>query len=272
MLAASVFTNEAAENILKEAQSAFEQGDARKALVLVEKAIKAEPDNPQALFFSGRLHDSFRQFDKAIADFSALLKLQPKVANIYQLRGSALFKLGKIDESIADFDKEIELAPDREPYHWQRGISYYYAEEFERGRRQFESHRAVNANDVENAVWHYLCVARSTNAAEARDAFIPIVRDRRIPMMKIHAMFAGKVKPEAVFDAAEEGQPSASELTQSRFYAHLYVGLYYEVQGHADLAEKHILKAVESYPVKHYMGDVARVHAKLRGYPSKTDK
>ena len=268
----SLWANEGAEEILKEAQSAFEQGDARKALAFVEKALKVEPDHPQALYFSGRLHDSLRQFDRAIADFSALLRLQPKAANIFQLRGSAAFKLGKIGESIADFDKEIELVPDREPYHWQRGISYYYAEKFEQGRRQFESHRAVNANDVENAVWHYLCVARSTGVSTARDSFIPITQDRRIPMMKIHALFAGKEKPDAVLEAAEEGRPSAGELIQQRFYAHLYLGLYYEVQGDADLAERHILKAVEEYPVNHYMGDVARVHATLRGYPLKTDK
>ncbi|MDA1272664.1 MAG: tetratricopeptide repeat protein [Verrucomicrobia bacterium] len=260
------------DEILKSAQAAFGQGDGRKALALVEKAIQAEPANPQALYFSARLNDSLGRHEKATLDLSALLKLQPDNASLLQLRGSALFKSGKIKESITDFDKEIELSPDREPYHWQRGISYYYAGEFEKGRQQFESHRSVNRNDVENAVWHFLCVVRSSGLEKAREALIPIANDGRIPMMTINALFAGKEKPESVLDAAEKGGPPPDERIQRRFYAHLYLGLYFEAIGDAKLAEQHILKAVDEFPVNHYMGDVARVHAKLRGYASKTLK
>ena len=154
--------------------------------------------------------------------------------------------------------------PTQAPYHWQRGISYYYAGRFEDGRKQFELHQTVNSNDVENAVWHFLCVARGSGVEKARAALIPIKGDARVPMMEVHALFAGKVKPEAVLQAAAAGRPPPSQLNRQLFYAHLYLGLYFEVIGNDEQAREHIAKAAGTYRTEDYMGDVARVHLQLR--------
>jgi lipoprotein NlpI len=52
-------------------------------------------------------------------------------------------------------------------------------------------------------------------------------------------------------------------MNQRLFYAHLYVGLYYEAIGDRKRAREHILKAADDDKADHYMGDVARVHAAL---------
>ena len=51
------------------------------------------------------------------------------------------------------------------------------------------------------------------------------------------------------------------EVKTRRFYAHLYVGLYYEAAGQAERAREHITLAAETYAEDNYMSDVARVHA-----------
>ena len=63
-----------------------------------------------------------------------------------------------------------KAVPDEAPYLWQRGIALYYAGRYDDCRRQFESHRSVNPDDVENAAWHFLCVARAESPAKARAA------------------------------------------------------------------------------------------------------
>ena len=98
--------------------------------------------------------------------------------------------LGRVKESVADFDKFLEARPDQRPQHWQRGIALYYAGQFEDGAKQFEIHKTVNANDVENAAWHFLCVARWKGVEAARAGLIPIEGDGRVPMMTVHKMFA----------------------------------------------------------------------------------
>ena len=61
------------------------------------------------------------------------------------------FRAGQIKESISEFEKAAATDPTLLPRLWQLGISQYYAEEFQAGRRQFELHRTVNPHDVENA-------------------------------------------------------------------------------------------------------------------------
>src|SRR6185503_7544 len=191
------------------------------------------------------------------------VKIDPKAPDVYQSRGWAWFKAADMGKAISDFDRYLQWIPERAAHHWQRGIAYYYAGLYEDGRKQFELHQTVNPHDVENAVWHFLCVARASGPAQARAALIPIQGDVRVPMMEVHALFAGKAKPAAVLAAARAGEPAPAQLNDRLFYAHLYLGLYYEAMGDGKLAQEHIFKAATEFKAPHYMGDVARVHAQV---------
>ncbi len=249
------------EEILNRAQAAQLKGDWTNALSLATEAIKVDPQNPQCYYVRGRFHAVRREHTQAVADFDRALALEPRAAEIYQLRGLEQFRLGHFQESVADFDKVLEFMPKRAPFHWQRGISCYYAGRYEEGRKQFELHQTVNSNDVENAVWHFLCVARSAGLERAREAFIKVKEDTRLPMMKIHALFAGEAAPEDVLTAARAGYSSRAQLKQQLFYAHLYLGLYYEAIGEPQLARENIFNAAKDANENDYMGEVARVHA-----------
>ncbi len=179
-------------------------------------------------------------------------------------QGVDLFFSAKPKESVAAFDQLIALVPESKPQLWQRGLSLYYAGDYKGGREQFEVHQTVNGNDVENAAWHFLCIAKGEGVEAARKVFIPIEGDSRIPMKQVHELFAGKGSEEAVLKAAEEGE--GEQLRNHRCYAHLYLGLYFEATGDDVKAKAHMLKAAKDYSMDHYMGRVAQVHVKLRGW------
>ncbi|MGZ8920807.1 MAG: hypothetical protein ACXW3L_07475 [Limisphaerales bacterium] len=179
-------------------------------------------------------------------------------------RGSEQFIAGKINESIQSFEQVVSIEPKAKAQLWQLGIDYYYAERFADGRKLFELHQTVNANDVENAVWHFLCVARLEGIEAARKKLIPISGDTRVPMKEVHALFAGTGTEEAVLKAAGEVRGESSRRN-ALCYAHLYLGLYEEARGNKAKSMEHIRKAAVEYKQDHYMGEVARVHAKLRG-------
>ena len=172
-------------------------------------------------------------FDKAVADFEA----------------------GRVAESAAGFDTLAKLVPSQAPELWQRGISLYYAGRYQDCRRQFESHRTVNPNDVENAVWHFLCVARAESPEKARAAILPVGPDSRVPMRQVYELFRGEMSPDMVLKAA-----GSRDLAQ--FYAHLYVGLYFDALRDTQRALEHItLAAADRYADEGgYMHTVAKVH------------
>ena len=172
-----------------------------------------------------------------------------------QNRAEADFENGRFAESAAAFDSLAKADPAQAPYLWQRGIALYYAGRYNDCRRQFESHRVVNPDDVENAAWHFLCVARAESPAKARAALLPVGPDARVPMRQVYQMFRGTLTPEQVLSAAGS-QPDG------QFYAHLYLGLYFEALGMKDRALEHIkIAAADRFERDGgYMHMVARVH------------
>jgi lipoprotein NlpI len=178
--------------------------------------------------------------------------------------GVDLFFAAKPEESARQFDALIKADPTAEPELWQRGLSLYYADRFQDGREQFESHRTVNPNDVENPAWHFACVARLDGLEAAREAMLPVGPDRRVPMKEIIAYYRGEGSPEEILAAAEAGDEAGKR--NRLCYAHLYLGLFAEATGDADAAEEHICLAAGRYSMDHYMGRVAQVHARLRGW------
>jgi lipoprotein NlpI len=255
---------EANGNYLQRAKKAYSEGQRDEAAALAGKAIQTEPKNPNGYLVRAQLYQQANDADKALTDYDQALELDPSLAAAWQNRGILQFKLGHIDKSIHDFNQFLKLMPAQAPYHWQRGICLYYAGRFEEGRKQFELHQTVNANDVENAVWHFLCVVRLNGLQKARATLIPIREDARVPMMQIHALFAGVAKTEDVLNATRAGEPDSRELKRRQFYAHLYLGLYEEAIGNETQAQVYITKAVQEYQGADYMSDVARVHLTLR--------
>ena len=173
-------------------------------------------------------------------------------------RAVADFRAGRVAESAEGFDQVARAQPASAPQLWQRGIALYYAGRYEDCRRQFESHLTVNPSDVENAAWHFLCVARAESPEAAHEAILPVGPDPRRPMREIYEMFSGRMTPQDVLSAAG-GQPRA------RFYAHLYRGLYHEALGRAVAAREEISLAADDQfaRVGGYMHMVAVVHRDL---------
>jgi len=262
-ICASFAAEPTAEDLLRQAQEARRRGRITEAISLAGQAINANPRSAIGYFARGQIYADTQDPTKAVADFSEAIQRDPTFAQFYHHRACEYFKLVHLQESLTDFDKAVQLAPQTEPHNWQRGIAQYYAGKYDEGRKQFELHQTVNANDVENAVWHYLCVARLKGIEQARKSLIEIKGDARVPMAQIHALFAGRGKSEDVLTAAQAGNPSAARLKDQLFYAHLYLGLYYEAARDDAKTREHIFKAAGEFAAPHYMGDVARVHARL---------
>jgi hypothetical protein len=98
----------------------------------------------------------------------------------------------------------------------------------------------------------------------AREKMLPVGRDARVPMREILSLFKAEGTEDAVLAAASQGD--GHQQRNQLCYAHLYLGLYAEANGDSDRARRHILLAADRYGMDHYMGRVAKLHAKLRSW------
>ncbi len=165
------------------------------------------------------------------------------------------FRAGRFSVAVQGFDRAALLAPAEAPFMWQRGIAQYYAGQFRECARMFASHRTVNPDDVENAAWHFLCVARATSPDAARRQLLPVGSDSRVPMREIYQLFQGRASTAQVLKAAGSN-------ARAQFYARLYIGLYLEATGDRDAGRTQLQIAAEPRYAEAggYMHDVARVH------------
>jgi len=257
-------------NLLRRGEAALRRQQHTTAVQLATTLIERDGQSPEAFRLRARAYEALRQFDRAVADLDRAIKLAPHDSDGYQARGQVHFKAGNVRASVDDFNRFLTRRPDRKPHHWQRGISLYYTREYEKGVKQFELHKTVNPEDVENAVWHFLCKARVDGVEKARAELVHITSDRRPWAMTVYRMYQGKVTPEQGLAQAEKVSETEAQRQRNLFYTHLYVGLYHEAMGQPDRARRHIRIAVKEYPSPHYMGDVARVHLQLVHSPGAT--
>lgn len=259
----------AEDDPLAPALKAMQERDYAKARELAQAVAKAQPTDFKPSFIIGLASLQLRDNLKAEEAFTTVIKLNPKLADAYDRRGDARLKAGKFKESVADFDQFLEMRPEVAPDHWRRGIALYYAGRFADGVAQFELHKKVNPEDVENAVWHYLCNARAKNPETAQKQLIVVTRDARVPMAQVQALFAGQAKPEDVLAAAEKIKAGTEAGIEARFYAHLYLALYAETRGESAKVKEHLTKAVQDFKIGHYMWDVGAAHLASLNKPTR---
>jgi len=203
------------------------------------------------MFFTNSLENQLQDCHNTIIN-------QPNNSNAYVRRGMVYFKLRRITESIQDFDQAEKLDFQITPYLWQRGLSYYYAERFAEGAKQFETDLTVNAQDVEETVWRYLCIARLSGVTEARNCLLSVKNDPRKIMKSVYDLFAGNCTTDDVLNVGKLAG------LKGKFYSHLYLGLYYEAENNLELAQEYIVKAADEYKIDDYMWYLAVVHKQLR--------
>ena len=102
---------------------------------------------------------------------------------VYQ--GMEAFRKGDIKGSIQKFDASVP--PNTKAYLWQRGISYYYNNQFELGSQQFRDDVLQSPLDVEEIVWDIACLLRIDNTKFPPSTMLslpPGKKDRRPIMVR----------------------------------------------------------------------------------------
>ncbi|WGV25916.1 tetratricopeptide repeat protein [Halotia branconii] len=197
--------------------------------------------------------------EQELIRYNDLISSYANDPRIFVQRGMVYFKLAEINASIADFDMAEKLDPRLTPYLWQRGLSYYYAAKFAEGAKQFEVDLTVNFQDVEETVWRYLCIAQLQGVTKARQSLLEVKNDPRFVMRQIYDLYADRCSPDDLLKLGTDGNK------HTKFYSHLYVGLYFEADNQVEKAKQHIMQAVGE-KINDYMWHLAFVHQKLRGF------
>jgi tetratricopeptide (TPR) repeat protein len=98
--------------------------DTNRAIADYTAAIRRDPKNANAYYSRGNAYSEKGDTDRAIADYTETIRLNPTYANAYYNRGNGYSNKGDMDRAIADYTAAIRLNPRNANAYYNRGNAY----------------------------------------------------------------------------------------------------------------------------------------------------
>lgn len=188
-----------ADEYLKKAENEYDRNNFIGALSLSDKAIKKNPKLKNAYILRGLCHERINSFDKAISDYTSLIKFDSKYAYAFYRIGIceyerknykeainnhniALFTKG-IDTSDSDkpkiniefnnsfSNKEVTYEVEAKEIYYERGLCFYLNGQIKEAFRDFNSCINMNYNKGESNYMTGLCWLAVKNRERACESF-----------------------------------------------------------------------------------------------------
>ena len=88
------------------------KGDNDRAIADYSQVIRLNPEFTSAYYLRGNTYTAKRNYDQAIADYSQVIQRQPDNVEVYSKRAEAYAQKGEKEKAIADYQKVVELSKD----------------------------------------------------------------------------------------------------------------------------------------------------------------
>lgn len=214
-------------------------------------ALKKVPENGRIRNNLGSGYSKVGEFEKAIENFKASIKLMAK--NEYESKqpyynlGSAYVKLGRLLEAIPYLEKAVELNPNNSRWHNETGFTYYKAGMLNGAIRHFQAALKINPDYFD--AYNNLGIAYADNGMleEAMQEF----------------RYASRLKPsepeiwnnigliyfkQARFDEAIQQYQASLKIDPGYVIAHYNLGNAYLAKGFTDKARAEFEIALKLQP------------------------
>ena len=242
-----------------------ETGDAsRAATPAAEQDAKIEQINTE---LSATL-------SKQLAELGKFDEQQPAAVDKLSRRGDLQMFLGEFQKAEADYQAMVKLKPDLDASHWRLGIAMYFAGHPEQAAAQFDKYNSFDNVDRENGIWRYLSHRAAFGRDKAQEQLLKYEKDDRPPFKEVYRLFDGSLTATDVLASISADLPEDSRNSRL-FYAHLYIGLNSAEEEEHDAALKSLrLATLNPWPRKagfgpDYMWHIGRLrYGQLKAGPA----
>jgi len=152
-------------------------------LAEVEKAVKAEPDNPELIIQYGRRLAGLWRYHDAIAVYSAGLEMFPEYAMLYRHRGHRYISTRRFDRAVDDLFIASQLNDSDFDIWYHLGLAQYLSGNFSAAEKSYLACLQTAADDdslVAVSHWLYMTLRRQGKTEAASALLKPIREDMEI--------------------------------------------------------------------------------------------
>ena len=121
-------------------------GKPAEALAAHNRAIELEPQRHALYWERGVTYQQLKDYDAAIKDFEACLERNRRFANAHLGLGECYRLKGDLQKSLSELNQAIDLKPDSDWFHRERGNTYRAMGEQEKAEADFAKMRELQEN------------------------------------------------------------------------------------------------------------------------------
>ncbi len=215
-----------------------------KALADCTRAIKLEPQLAYAYSNRGLIYRNLHRFDEALRDCTRAIELAPQFAGVYINRGLIYATLQRYEEALCDYIRAIELAPKSVDAYLNRGNIYDDLQRHDEALRDYTKAIELAPGDTEayyNRAVTYVALYRYDEALRDYSRVIEIHPQYAKAYVNRGALYCRLLR----YDEALHDYILGIELDPQDSIAHLNAGVLHAHQGRLHDALLYLEKAAE---------------------------
>jgi tetratricopeptide (TPR) repeat protein len=124
-----------------------EAGDGWQAIKELSWALKADPDDRDALCCRGAIYSKLDRIPEALKDLSRAIELDNRCVIAYRNRGKIRVKLGDYGGAIADFNFALKIDSKDATLYFARGDSYAALGDYDRAMSDYSEGITLDVDD-----------------------------------------------------------------------------------------------------------------------------
>jgi tetratricopeptide (TPR) repeat protein/Zn-dependent membrane protease YugP len=126
----------------------FDQGEFQAALAEFDAALRLEPSLATSHYNRGHTYLMLGSLDDAMRDLDAALRIEPGLVHAITARGDVWLKRGDFDRALAEYDTAHRLAPQNATVLTCRGYAWLMRRTSERALADFDAALQLNPKDA----------------------------------------------------------------------------------------------------------------------------
>jgi lipoprotein NlpI len=194
------------------------KGDLDRAIADYTEAIQLDPKYAAPYNGRGNVWSDKGDLERAIADYTEAIRLDPEYVIAYRNRALIWNRKGDADNSIADFDQAIKLNPKDAEAFFGRGVTFLGSGALPKALADLNQASELNPKGAYAALWLDIAGARSNLSTRLADAATHIDMTKwPAPVIRL---YLGQLTAEAVLAAADDPNPEIKRgrICEANFY------------------------------------------------------
>ncbi|BDM63401.1 lipoprotein NlpI [Shewanella sp. NFH-SH190041] len=197
------------------------------------------------LYERGVVYDALGLRLLARIDFHQALKINPRLADVYNFIGIYYTQEGEFENAYEAFDGVLELAPDYDYAYLNRGIALYYGQRDKLALADLRKFYSLDPSDGYRALWLYLADVKvhPQTALQTLAQNSEHLTAGQWPTELVD-FYLGRISKTQLFDAAKVGVQSEEAYAQRLCEAYFYLAKWEMARGHDQQAANYLRLAL----------------------------